>query len=61
LKPSCLIVLTHGQTKKKEAFASKPNDDNSMNPSIEMAYGKRKKSSHSKNGFEIICLAMNRV
>jgi hypothetical protein len=47
--------------KKKKAFVSNPNDDNSMNPSIEMAYGKRKKSSHSKNGFEIICLAMNRV
>jgi hypothetical protein len=39
-----------------QAFPSNP-----MNPSIEMAYGKKKKSSHSMNGFEIICLAMNRV
>jgi hypothetical protein len=32
---------------KKKAFPSNPNDDNPMNPSIEMAYGKRKKSSLS--------------
>jgi hypothetical protein len=59
LKPSCLIILTH--CPKKKAFPSNPNDDNRMNPSIDMAYGKMKKSSHSINGFEIICLAMNRV
>jgi hypothetical protein len=28
---------------KNEAFPSNPNDDNPMNPSIEMAYGKKEK------------------
>jgi hypothetical protein len=59
LKLSCLIVLTHGQ--KKKLFLQTQMMITQWILQLKWHMGKRKKSSHSKNGFEIICLAMNSV